>query len=132
MDKGIKISPKFGVNPSMTVCFWCGETTGIALLGKIGDGRKHEDFEAPRYCFGGYEPCDKCKEKMSLGVTIMEAQDSPVHEGLPAMQDRVWPTGRFAVVDSEASSRIFGDKVKDKVFVDKELFDRLIGVRNDG
>ena len=49
-NAGIKLSPKHGLNPTIPVCFWCGEERNeVALLGRIGDGRKHEDFEAPRY-----------------------------------------------------------------------------------
>ena len=47
-NAGIKLSPKHGLNPTIPVCFWCGEERNeVALLGHIGDGRKHEDFEAP-------------------------------------------------------------------------------------
>lgn len=31
---GIKLSPKYGVNPTIPVCFWCGkEKNEIALMG---------------------------------------------------------------------------------------------------
>ena len=50
MSKGdIRLSKKYGVNPSIPICFWCGqEKNEIALLGHIGDGRRGEDLEAPR------------------------------------------------------------------------------------
>ena len=49
-NAGIKLSPKHGLNPTIPVCFWCGEERNeVALLGHSGDGRKHEDFEAPRH-----------------------------------------------------------------------------------
>ena len=36
MENDILLSPKYGVNPTMPVCFWCGEDRGeIALLGRI-------------------------------------------------------------------------------------------------
>lgn len=34
---GVKISPKYGVNPTIPCCFFCGKPKNeIALLGKIG------------------------------------------------------------------------------------------------
>ena len=45
-NAGIKLSPKHGLNPTIPVCFWCGEERNeVALLGHIGDGRKHEDLK---------------------------------------------------------------------------------------
>jgi len=45
---GIKLSPKYGINPTIPLCFWCGqEKNEIALMDHIGDGRKGEDIEAP-------------------------------------------------------------------------------------
>ena len=35
---GIKISPKYGVNPTIPVCFWCGKQKNeIALMGHMKD-----------------------------------------------------------------------------------------------
>lgn len=66
MSKRIKLSEKYGVNPTIPVCFWCGESKNeIALLGRLGDARKGEDIEAPKNMVLDYEPCDKCKEKFT-------------------------------------------------------------------
>ena len=54
MSNSIKISPKYGVNPSLINCFFCGESKGIALMGKLKN-----DAEAPKECVMDYEPCDK-------------------------------------------------------------------------
>ena len=35
MSKGIKLSPKHGVNPSMDLCFWCGQPKGLILCGRM-------------------------------------------------------------------------------------------------
>ncbi len=122
----IKISPKYGLNPSMTVCFWCGEPTGIALPGRITGGRCGDDMEAPKYMFSGYEPCDKCKESMDLGVTMMEAGRAPHFEGQPEMQDGVYPTGRWSVITKEAAERIFNYHGK-AAFCDRETYEKLTG-----
>jgi len=130
MSKRIKLSEKYGVNPTIPVCFWCGESKNeIALLGRLGDARKGEDIEAPKNMVLDYEPCDKCKENMALGVTLMEVQNEPLHEKQPEIQKDLYPTSRWCVITREAADRIFGDQLEgqDKVFVDEELFNRFIG-----
>ena len=47
MERGIRLSEKHGVNPSVMLCFLCGESYGVALLGKHKDEHSH-DAEAPR------------------------------------------------------------------------------------
>ncbi len=57
MSAGIKVSPKHGVNPTIPICFWCGEEKGeIALLGKLPG-----DAEAPRNMVLDYEPSGRTK-----------------------------------------------------------------------
>lgn len=58
MIKGIRISEKHGVNPSITICPICGKETGIVLLGKLKG-----DEKAPRYIQG--DVCDECKAKIA-------------------------------------------------------------------
>ena len=61
-EKGIRLSPKYGANPSLVVCILCGKETGaIALLGKIGKGK--EDKEAPKHICDG-SICDECKKEL--------------------------------------------------------------------
>lgn len=76
----ILLSEKYGVNPSMNTCFYCGETTGIALMGKLPG-----DKEAPRYCCSSVTPCEKCAEKYKDYVLIVEMPDC----------ENSTPTGRW-------------------------------------
>lgn len=127
--KSIKISPKYGVNPTIPVCFWCGsERNEIALMGKIGDGRKGEDFEAPKHMVLDYEPCDKCRAAMDAGFTIMEATSAPNDATSVEMQSNTYPTGRFVVITKSAAKRMFGDIAEKtcKVFADTDLFSKLV------
>ena len=121
MAKGIRLSEKHGVNPSMEVCFWCGEVKGIALFGKMKG-----DVEAPRHVVLNYEPCDKCKEGMNSGFTIMEATER--NNGNPEIQKGVYPTGRWSVLKTEAAERIFGEEVAHggKCFMAVETYTNLI------
>lgn len=85
----ITLSEKHGVNPSMTICFYCGETTGIALLGKLKG-----DEEAPKYICNSIEPCDKCKEKYKDYVLVVEK---------PSPEEN--PTGRWFAIKKEAMAQ---------------------------
>lgn len=104
----IRLSKKHGVNPTLGVCFFCGEDSGeIALLGKLKG-----DVEAPRRMVLNYNPCDKCKEHMSQGVTLIECTTSNPNN-LPAISKTevdtpVHPTGRWSVIKKEAAERLFG------------------------
>lgn len=133
MSNGIKLSPKYGLNPTIPVCAWCGETKNeIALCGHIGDGRKHEDFEAPKHCVLDYEPCDKCKEQWSKGVVCIEVRTSPCSEGQPPIQKGAYPTGRVVVVKKEVAEKTFSPEyckagrllMEEKVF--NSVFEGLI------
>lgn len=126
----IKLSPKYGVNPTIPVCFWCGkERNEVVLMGRIGDGRKHEDFEAPKNMVIDFEPCDECKKNMALGFTVMEATNKPNGISNVEIQKDVYPTGRFMVLKTDAAQRIFNGLVSgtNKAFIDVEAFTHLFG-----
>lgn len=120
---GIPISPKYGVNPSCTVCFFCGETSGIALF-----GRMKGDVEAPPYALVDYEPCNNCREKFKQGSLLLEVDTRPHIDGQPPIQQqenqKLYPTGRFKVLKKEACERIFG-KAHEKALLDVETYNML-------
>ena len=89
----IRLSEKHGVNPSMNVCFYCGEVTGIALMGKISS-KDNPDVQAPRQVCTSVEPCDSCKEKYKDYVLMVEAKS-----GDPKKPE---PTGRWFALKKEA------------------------------
>lgn len=102
MSNDIKLSPKYGVNPTIPICFWCGqEKNEVALMGKLGDSRKGEDIEAPRHCITNYDPCDKCKELFSKGIHVIGVTSQPIVQGMFPMvndgQQTLYPTGSMFV-----------------------------------
>lgn len=126
MSKGIKISPKHGLNPTIPVCFWCGKQKNeIALM-----GRMENDIEAPKNMVLDYEPCEECQNHMAMGVAVLEASDHPNTEGQPPMQKGVYPTSRFVVVTTECADRVFSDYAPwsegKKVFVDSAVFSHFL------
>lgn len=131
---GIKLSPKYGVNPTIPVCFWCGEEKNeVALMRHVGDGRKHEDFEMPRYAVIDYEPCEHCREMMAKGFTVLEATSSPNKVTNVAIQDGVYPTGRYVVIKNEAARRIFAElpEGSDKIFMESAQFKRMFSLETE-
>ena len=123
---GIKISPKYGVNPTIPVCFWCGKQKNeIALMGRMKD-----DIEAPKNMVLDYVPCEECQSHMAMGVAVLEASDHPNTEGQPPMQKGVYPTSRFVVVTTECADRVFNAYAPwsegKKVFVDSDVFSHFL------
>lgn len=108
MSKGIKLSPKHGVNPTIPTCFFCGKGKNeIALLGKIGG--KDEDIEAPMNMVLDYAPCDECKALIGDNVLVMGVQSQDTDElrkRLP-IQEGLVPYGNWTVMIPEAVQRIF-------------------------
>ena len=93
----VKISPKHGVNPSMGICFFCGEETGeIAILGKLPN-----DQEAPKYAILNYEPCTKCREQFEQGIAFIGVVDH-VDDDRPEIAQNAYPTGSVLVLTRDA------------------------------
>ena len=139
-SNSIRVSEKHGVNPTIPICFWCGnEKNEIAMLGKLPN-----DQEAPRsmWIFGDYEPCEECQKIRDMGVDLIEATLVPsVHENQPPMMENenggVYPTGRHIVMKEHAIRAIFeSDKAdilceKRMGFVDPEPMEALVKMIQD-
>lgn len=127
MSGSLRLSPKHGVNPTLPVCFWCGNERGdIALLGRIGGSR---DLEAPKHVVVDFEPCDCCRGKMSSGFTLMEATTVPNEGCAVEIQRGVYPTGRWCVIKPEAADRLFGPGTSSsrKALVESCVYRSLVG-----
>jgi hypothetical protein len=103
MERGIRLSPKYGVNPAVPVCFYCWkEKNEVILAGKIGE----EDIEAPKGKVWDMEPCEGCKGWMKEGVILISVKDGETG-GSP------WRTGGWVVVKEEAVKRMFQGEIMD-------------------
>ena len=124
MSNNIKLSPKHGLNPTISTCFFCGgDKNEIALLGKID----REDSEAPRKLILDYEPCEECQKKFAEGVLLIEVTSTPEYIGMPIAKD-AYPTGRYVVVRPEALNGDF--KAGSKALVLKKDFIAMFGHLN--
>lgn len=132
--KGVKLSPKHGVNPCIPICCWCGEEKNeIALLGKLKD-----DAEAPRSAILDYEPCEECLKKFNLGVVFIEVTASqPYKNVMPISEQKgkaLYPTFRYSVIKLDAAKRLFHDeKLKNgsRLLIEDDLYSGLVGDGNE-
>lgn len=113
----IKVSDKYGVNPTLGQCFYCGDEDGtIGLMGKLKG-----DMEAPRKLVLTMDPCPSCKDWMSKGIILIEIVDgqTPTIDKLPER------TGRFIVVTKDSIAAVFDDETTEQTlkhgwsFIDK-------------
>ena len=135
MSKGITISPKYGANPSMDLCFWCGQPKGVILCGRMHEKKgDRTDVEAPKGMVIDLEPCGKCKDNFNLGVQIVEVVDdgSKFHNDLTfairADDNKVkWPTGRFVIMRAES---IKGGKPGMRMLCDTATMDKIFAAQH--
>jgi len=147
--KSVSVHPKFGVNPTISVCLFCGESKNeIVLLG--GDGYKvrnehngrYESAEAPMHMVLDTLPCDTCIQTWhENGIAFVEITPHKVptgrtqspYEGVDT-ETKMMPSGRYVVVKHEAAQKILSDYPHvDRVMevgrcdVDQESFNHLFG-----
>lgn len=133
MSKGIRISPKHGLNPCIPICIFCGqEKKEIALMGKLKD-----DVEAPMYAVIDYEPCENCRANWSMGVALLRVSETPLKGGMPplAVKDGkdIYPTGQYFVMTQDAVKQIFDmDMEKGQaVMIEDSAFDSFLSDLKD-
>lgn len=129
-DKGVKLSPKYGVNPCIPICCWCGkEKNEIALLGKLKG-----DAEAPRNAVIDYEPCEECQAKFNLGVVLIEVTKNQPNDNIMPIQKQdgvsLYPTFRYSVIKLEAAKKLFENETLingSRLLIEDNLYSRLVG-----
>ena len=116
MGKSIRLHPKYGLNPTVACCYFCGEEKNeLALLGAAYKG------EAPKSMIIDREPCEKCRNYMKQGIILMGVRGSEESR-----------TGTFVVIKPEAVERIFiGSALTDilrrrAAFVEEEILQDIM------
>lgn len=153
MSKSIPLSPKYGVNPTIPCCAWCGQPKNeIALMGRMSRKKtvrnawggqstviEDNDMEAPKNIILDYEPCDDCREKWSMGVVVLEATTRRPEPYRPPIQksgeDEIYPTMRYVVIKPTAAERVFNGEFHcgSKLLLEDTAFEQMFGeaLRND-
>lgn len=115
MSNSIRLSPKHGLNPTIPICFFCGEKKNeIALLGHLKG-----DAEAPRNAILDMEPCDKCKAFMDKGYTMLGVLDHPIIDGQPPIAEGKYLSRNFVVMSEQGIRRILTPDAAESVLNNK-------------
>ena len=111
MSNSVKISPRHGLNPSIPICFWCGEEKNeVVLLGKMNK----EDSEAPRRILIDYEPCEKCKKAFEQGIQVIGVNTTPFFDNQEPLKKegdaRLYPSGAYFIATEQWVNRVIADE----------------------
>ena len=101
----MRLHKKYGLNPTITQCFFCGKDKNeIALLGAAYKN------QAPTHAVIDKEPCEKYKKYMEMGIMFVSVKDNTDQEN-PYNQENPYRTGKIAVIIEQAAKKIFGDSI---------------------
>lgn len=117
-EKGIALSEKHGVNPSITHCECCGKETGIALFGRLKGDQK-----APRDVYAGL--CEDCEKVIKQGgVLVIEVRDGekgpdPYRTGrivgcTKDFKERFEIESNIVYMEENLFSQLFSEHLKEK------------------
>ena len=112
-----RLSKQHGLNPTMSICFFCGEPKEILLLGKLKG-----DAKAPGKVLADYQPCKACMEKIAKGRLVVEVVTTDT--GSVPIAEGAWPTGRWCVITKEAGNRLF--KGNQAMLLEHPMYEELL------
>ena len=72
----IQLSKKHGVNPAVSMCFFCNEESNMLILA----GRMKNDAEAPSNMVWNMEPCNTCAGYMEQGILLISVRDGEMEK----------------------------------------------------
>lgn len=132
-NRSIRLHPKHGVNPMLTNCFYCGESSGIALLGSITTAMKKglaeagapvsEDGEAPRQgVVLDKEPCQKCTGYMEMGVIAISIDEKKSDD-----MENPYRSGGWCVMSEDWVKRV----IHSQDLIDHILKRRVVFIPDD-
>lgn len=99
----IRLHPKFGLNPKLEVCGYCGRGTGTILL--PGAAVKTDE----RFMVGSKLPCEKCREERDAvnGIWLLEGCEGNHSK---RKYDGIEPTFRMLVVTENFVKRFLAEE----------------------
>lgn len=111
-NDSITLSPKHGVNPTVTRCIACGKDYGVALMGLLKN-----DEEAPREIYSGL--CNDCQNVVNNGgVLVLEVRDGE-------SGSNPYRTGRIIGCSKEFKER--NNIQHPIVYMEQTLFTKIFG-----
>lgn len=118
----LSVSPKYGLNPTINVCAFCGKDKELLLLGRLKG-----DVKAPPRIIANYTPCEECKQKMTKGRTVVEVVTYDT--GALPIKEGAWPTGRWMVISRESAAKMFNDDSDKPILLSVDVYSKLITKR---
>ena len=116
MAKSIRLHKKYGLNPTIPLCFICRKPFNELIL--LGAGYKER---APMYMVVGLRICEDCRARfLAIGVLCVQTDKE-------SSQDKWRATGNYIVVSNDAWSRLFTTPIPEKkiAILDSVAFDAL-------
>ena len=125
------LDEKYGVNPTMTNCFYCGESKDIILVGKANNIMKKSDMCSndgemnQNIGVVDMEPCNECKESMEKGIMLISTKDGE------AGNDNPYRTGNIVVVTEDFIERLTDEPLTSQIikkrctFIEDKTWDMI-------
>ena len=116
---GVRISEKYGLNPSIDTCFICGKETKLVLFGTSYKDENGKTAKAPmKTCTG--DICDDCKEIIEEGGIFFIA----VKDGESGKNP--WRTGQIGALKEEAVQRMFPNFPYQKInYIEESMYKQI-------
>jgi len=118
MKKDLRLHPEYGVNPTIPVCYICGQNKNEVVL--LGAAYKEK---APMHMHLDKIPCDKCNELLKSDVLLIEVRDGESGEN-------PYRTGYITAIRLEVAKRVFEKMDLDKnriFFIEQSVLKNILG-----
>lgn len=118
----LRLHRKYGVNPTMPVCFFCGSDKGeVALLGAAYKG------EAPSRMIIDKKPCETCAKVMRAGVLFLEIRTGSDSEDIKSRTGKMWGIKESALDCLGINKEVLESIKKTRVAILEEEVAQMIG-----
>lgn len=113
----MRVSKKYGLNPSVTHCECCGKEIGIALFGTSWKDKEGNTAEAPYKVAMGL--CDDCKSVVDQkGTLVIEVRDGE-------SGNNPYRTGRIVGISHDTAMRLLNDEYSPMAYMEHSMFDKM-------
>ena len=105
---------KYGVNPTMTTCFYCGKSKDILLVGASVSKFKEAGLAKPdgemnqNIGVVDMEPCNECKKLMEMGIMFISVRDGESGKNPHR-------TGKMSVLKEDAVRRLLNPPAFERI-----------------
>lgn len=121
---GVRVSEKYGINPSVDTCFICGKETSVVLFGTSYKDENGKTSESPRRVCTG-DICDNCKQIIDEGGIFFIA----VKDGETG--NNPYRTGQIGALKEEVVQRVFPDFPYKKInYIEESVYKQIFKTKD--